>query len=135
MIECQEQNGRLQNSFAVQQRQQQWQQQEQGQWQQSLQKIEIPPCVSIEEWNKLTGHYETCIEENQNYRNLTTRFLNGELQNVENDFGGKLSQGKDFLKYFLKIIRFRMQLSEYMHQFKRKERLQYLFECMQNRVS
>ena len=93
LIECQEQNDRLQNSFAVQQRQQQWQQQqqqqqqqEQGQWQQSLQKIEISPCVSIEEWNKLTGHYETCIEENRNYRNLTTRFLNGEQlqRNLEN---------------------------------------------------
>ena len=100
MIECREYNDRLQNSFALQQQQQQ-QQQEQEQWQQPLQKIEIPPCVSIEEWNKLTGHYETCIEENQNYRNLTTRFLNGELQrNVENDFGGKSNLGKDFLNIF-----------------------------------
>ena len=110
MIECREHNDRLRNSFAVQQRQQrqqqqqQHQQQEQGQWQQPLQKNEIPPCVSIEEWNKLTGHYETCIEENKNYRNLTMRFLNGEQlqRNVENNLGGKSILGKDFKNIFKK---------------------------------
>ena len=105
MIECREHNDRLQNSFALQQqqqRQQQQRQQEQEQWQQPLQKIEIPPCVSIEEWNKLTGHYETCIEENQNYRNLAARFLNGDYlqKNVENNFGGKSDLGRDFLNIF-----------------------------------
>ena len=97
-----QQRQQQQQQLQQQHQQQQQQQQEQGQWQQPLQQIEIPPCVSIEEWNKLTGHYETCIEENQNYRNLTTRFLNGEQlqRNVENDFGRKSISGKDFLKYF-----------------------------------